>query len=79
MLQNRQIRASSRSAQSGFAGRRKALRLAALLPWVVLVAACGQKGPLYHPPEPPEPPEPDEEEDNDQTSAAPTAPDSRLG
>ena len=76
MLQNRQIQASSRSAQSGFAGRRKALRLAALLPWVVLVAACGQKGPLYHPPEPLEP---DEEEDNDQTSAVPPASRPRLG
>ena len=73
MLPTRQIRASSRSAQSSFVGRRKALRLAAMLPWAVLAAGCGQKGPLYHPPEP------DEEDKDDQTSAAPASPGSRLG
>ena len=73
MHQTRRIRASSRSAQSRFAERRKTLRLAALLPWAVLVAGCGQKGPLYHPPEP------DEEDKDENTSAAPPAPRSRLG
>ena len=73
MHQIRRIRASSRSAQSRFAERRKTLRLAALLPWAVLVAGCGQRGPLYHPPEP------DEEDKDEKTSAAPTAPDPRLG
>ena len=48
------------------------LRLAAALPLAVMVAGCGQKGPLYHPPEP------DEESEDDQTSVAPPAPGSRL-
>ena len=52
--------------------RRKALSLVAALPWAVLVAGCGQKGPLYHPPEP-DPPEPDEEDEDEQTNAAPAA------
>lgn len=52
------------------------LRLAFALPWTVLVAGCGQKGPLYHPPEPAE--EKDEEKKDDKTSAAPLAPGSRL-
>ena len=73
MHQIRRIRTSSRSAQSRFAERRKTLRLAALLPWAVLVAGCGQKGPLYHPPEP------DDEEKDEKTSAAPPAPSRRLG
>ena len=73
MHQTRRIRASSRSAQSRFAERRKTLRLAALLPWAVLVAGCGQKGPLYHPPEP------DKEDKDEKTSAAPPAPGRRLG
>ena len=47
--------------------RRVAIRLAAALPWVALLAGCGQKGPLYHPPES------DEENEEDQTSAAPAA------
>ena len=42
---------SSRPARSGSFRRRRALRLAAALPWLVLAAGCGQKGPLYHPPE----------------------------
>ena len=53
--------------------RRTAIRLAAALPWVALVAGCGQKGPLYHPPEPGE----DEENKVEKTGAAPPAPDSR--
>ena len=73
MHQTRRIRASSRSAQSRFAERRKTLRLAALLPWALLVAGCGQKGPLYHPPEP------DEEDKDEKTSAAPAVPGPRLG
>ena len=51
--------------------RRKALRLVAALPWAALVAGCGQKGALYHPPES------DEEDEDEQTSAAPAAPISR--
>ena len=70
-------RPSSRSAQSGLLKRRKALCLAAALPLAMLVAGCGQKGPLYHPPEP-DPPEPDEEDEDDKTSGAPPAPGSRL-
>ena len=73
MHETPQTRPSSRSAQSRLVERRKALRLAAMLPWVVLVAGCGQKGPLYHPPEP------DEKEKDEKTSAAPAAPGSRLG
>ena len=65
-------RPSSRSARSGLLKRRKALCLAAALPWVVLVAGCGQKGPLFHPPEP------DEEDEDDKTSVAPPIPVSRL-
>ena len=68
-----QTRPSSRSTRAVFQERRKALRLAALLPWALLVAGCGQKGPLYHPPEP------DEKDKDEKTSAAPTAPDPRLG
>ena len=48
--------------------RRVAIRLAAALPWAALLAGCGQKGPLYHPPEPAA-----EENEEDQTSAAPAA------
>ena len=73
MHQIRRIRASSRSAQSRFAERRKTLRLAALLPWAVLVAGCGQRGPLYHPPEP------DEEDKDEMSSAVPAFPGPRLG
>ena len=63
---------SSRSTQTGLLERRLVLRLAAALPLAMLFAGCGQKGPLYHPPEP------DEESEDDQTSAAPSAPGSRL-
>ena len=53
--------------------RRRFLRLAWSLPFAAIVAGCGQKGPLYHPPE-----SDDEDEDNDdETSAAPGAPGSR--
>ena len=67
-----QTQPSSRSTRTGLLERRKVLRLAAALPLAVMVAGCGQKGPLYHPPEP------DEESEDDQTSAAPPAPGSRL-
>ena len=53
-------------------GRRRTLRFALVLPWVVLAAGCGQKGPLYHPPEP------REEKKDDKTSTAPPVPGSRL-
>ena len=56
--------------------RRMAIRLVAALPWMALVAGCGQKGPLYHPPEP-DPPEPEEAEEDERTSAAPRAAGSR--
>ena len=72
----RSIQLSSRAALSGFTERRRALRLAAALPLAMLVAGCGQKGPLYHPPEP-DPPESDEEDEDEQTNAAPAAPISR--
>ena len=68
---------SSRSARSGFLERRKALRLAAALPWAILVAGCGQKGPLYLAPEPEE--EEDDDDEENQTSAVPRVPGSRLG
>ena len=71
-VMHRPTHPSSPSARVGLLDRRKALRLAAGLPWAILVAGCGQKGPLYHPPEP------DAEEEDDQTSAAPRAPGSRL-
>ena len=73
----RPIQLSSRPALSGFMERRRALRLAAALPLAMLVVGCGQKGPLYHPPEP-DPPETDEESEDDQTSTALPAPRSRL-
>ena len=68
----RQSPPSSRSERIGFFERRRALRLAATLALAGLVAGCGQKGPLYHPPEP------DEEDEDGQTSAMPPAPGSRL-
>ena len=52
--------------------RRRVLHLAWSLPFAAIVAGCGQKGPLYHPPQ-----SDDEEEEDDETSAAPRAPDSR--
>ena len=85
---------SAPPVQTGLMERRKALRLAAVLPWAMLVAGCGQRGPLYHPPEPDEEdedgqtppagsssrirPEPDEEDEDGLTNAAPPAPGSRL-
>ena len=72
----RQTRSSARSDRTGCPGRRKALRLAAALPWVVLAAGCGKKGPLYHPPEDDE--ESDEERESDQTSAAPPGSGERI-
>ena len=67
----RRTQSSIPSVRIGLLRRRKVLRLAAALPWAVLVAGCGQKGPLYHPSEP------DEEDEDEQTSAAPAAPNSR--
>ena len=75
MHETPQTRSSFRSARSRLVERRKALRLVAMLPWVALAAGCGQKGPLYHPPEP----EPDEEDKDEKTSAAPAVSGSRLG
>ena len=72
----RRTQSSTWSVRVGLLQRRKVLRLAATLPWALLVAGCGQKGPLYHPPEPE--PEPDEESEDEQTSAAPPAPRSPL-
>lgn len=67
-------RPASHPTRAAFLARRTVLRFAALLPWAVLGAGCGQKGSLYHPPES------DEEDDGDEkTSAAPAAPDSRPG
>ena len=65
----RRTQSSIPPVRIGLLRRRKVLRLAAALPWAVLVAGCGQKGPLYHPPEP--------DEEDEQTSAAPVAPISR--
>ena len=59
----RPIQLSSRPAPSGFIERRRALRLAAALPWLALAAGCGQKGPLYHPPEPAEMKDEEQEDD----------------
>ena len=72
-------RLSSRSALSGFMARRRALRLAAALPWAMLVVGCGQKGPLYLPPESDEEEDKDEadKDEADQSSAAPPVSDSR--
>ena len=68
----RRTRSSAPSVRVGVLKRREALRLAAALPWALLFAGCGQKGPLFHPPEP------DEEDEDGPTSAAPPAPGSRL-
>lgn len=48
------------------------LRVALVLPWTLLVAGCGQKGPLYHPPEP------GEKKKDDKTGTAPPAPGPRV-
>ena len=65
---------SAPPAPAGLMQRRRVIRLAAALPWVVLAAGCGQKGPLLHPPEPDE-----EEEDGEdrKTSALSAGPASR--
>ena len=68
----RQTPPSRPSTRSVHPGRRKTLCFAFVLPWTVLVAGCGQKGPLYHPPEP------REEKKVDKTSTAPPVPGSRL-
>ena len=52
------------------------LRFAFALPLAAIAAGCGQKGPLYHPPQPGDEPN-DDEPNDDETSAAPAAPDSR--
>ena len=72
----RQPRSSARSRRIGLPERRKALRLAAALPWVALVAGCGKKGPLYHPPEDDE--KSDEERESDQANAAPPGSGERI-
>ena len=64
---------SAPPAPAGLMQRRRVIRLAAALPWVVLAAGCGQKGPLFHPPEPDE----EEEEEDGKTSALPAGPISR--
>ena len=81
MRRTRRIRTSSPSARPGLAARRKALRLTAMLPWALLVAGCGQKGPLYHPPAPDEEDEGKDkgEDEDEETSAAPPASGPRLG
>ena len=61
-----------REARAGHVCRRRMLRLAFALPLVAIAAGCGQKGPLYHPPQP------DDEPNDDETGAAPAAPDSRF-
>ena len=48
------------------------LRLASVLPWAVLTTGCGQKGPLFHPPEPTG----KDDEKKKKSSAAPAVPDS---
>ena len=57
------IRSSVPPAPAGLMRRRAAIRLAAALPWLVLAAGCGQKGPLYHPPEPVEMKDEEKEDD----------------
>ena len=64
---------SSLPTRSWPPGRRRMLCVAFALPWTLLVAGCGQKGPLYHPP-----PEPGEEKKDDKTGAAPSAPGPRV-
>ena len=49
------------------------LCVAFALPWTLLVAGCGQKGPLYYPS-----PEPGEEKKDDKTGTAPSAPGPRV-
>lgn len=56
-------RSSVPPAPAGLMRRRAAIRLAAALPWLVLAAGCGQKGPLYHPPEPVEMKDEEKEDD----------------
>ena len=52
-------------------GRRRMLRLAFALPLAAIAAGCGQKGPLYHPPEP------GEKANDEEARATPTVPGSR--
>ena len=52
------------------------LRLASVLPWAALTAGCGQKGPLFHPPEPAG--KKTEKEKKEKSSAAPPVPGPRL-
>ena len=56
--------------------RRRILRLAWWLPLAAIGAGCGQKGPLYHPPESED--DEDGDKDDDETSAVPGTPGSRL-
>ena len=60
-----------RKTQAGHVCRRRMLRLALALPLAAIAAGCGQKGPLYHPPEP------GEEANDEEARATPTAPGSR--
>ena len=60
---------SAPPAPAGLMQRRRVIRLAAALPWVVLAAGCGQKGPLLHPPEPDEEEEDGEDREDRKTSA----------
>ena len=63
------------SSRFGPFGRRGILRLASVLAFAAFLAGCGQKGPLYHPPETDEE---DEDDEDDETSAAPPASGSGL-
>ena len=49
------------------------LRLAFVLPWAVITAGCGQKGPLFHPPKPT-----GKEDGKEKKSSAAPPPGSRL-
>ena len=57
--------------QAGHVSRRRMLRLALALPLAVIAAGCGQKGPLYHPPES------GEGANDEEARTTPTAPGSR--
>ena len=62
---------SSFTGRPGRLGRRGALCLALALPWVALAAGCGQKGPLFYPPDPAE--KKNGKNRQEKTSAAPPA------
>ena len=66
------MRQTSSSSQSGPLERRSVLRLVCALPFALIVAGCGQKGPLYHPPES------DDEDEADENSAVPRSPRTNL-